>query len=461
MHSGQAGLIPWAITYLEHHFTASPAEFHWELADLVCENDSLVVAAPRGHAKTTVLALAFVLYQAACYKEPFTLIVSDTGTQAEQRTSDLFAELLENDQLVKDYPHLALPDQKTYREQRAKRTTRDFITVGGLRFTGAGAAQSLRGMKTGNQRPSLIIVDDLENDESVRTPEQRAKLKDWFTKSLMNLPGSDGARFIVIGTVLHRSSLLSWLLSDEQKAYWEQRLYRAYKDDGGPLWPDAWSAEKLEVKRGKIGSKAFSSEFMNEPVDEGSTLWKEAWLNANRRQTHPELTRLAVALDPSASGTGDTCGIVAGGVSHDGHGYTLEDNTLQASPSKWARVALETYWRLEADYIVAEKNQGGEMITQTLRAALKPGEVLPTVKLVHAARGKVTRAEPIATLDEQGKLHIVGSLPKLEDELCSWTPGMASPGRMDAYVWLWSELMLEPELVRKPTARSVQHRTAR
>ncbi len=380
-----------------------------------------------------MLALAFVLYRAACSREPFTLIVSDTGTQAEQRTSDLFAELLENEQLVKDYPHLALPDAKQYREKRTKMTTRDFITVGGLRFTGAGAGQSLRGMKTGHQRPSLICVDDLENDENVRTPEQREKLKSWFTKALMNLPGSGGATLLVIGTILHRSSLLSWLLSDEQAPYWTQRLYRAYNEDGSPLWPSAWTAEKLERKRGEIGSRAFSSEYMNEPVDEGSTLWKEAWLSANRRRNHPDLVRLAVAVDPSASGTGDTCGIVAGGVSRDGHGYTLEDNTLQASPLVWARVALETYWRLEADFIVAEKNQGGEMITATLRAALRPGEMLPPIKLVHAARGKTTRAEPIAALDEQGKLHIVGNLAKLEYELISWIPGMASPGRMDSY----------------------------
>ena len=325
----------------------------------------------------------------------------------------MFAELLENDALTAAYPHLRLPEQKDYREQRAKRTTKDFITLGGLRFTGAGAGQSLRGMKTGSQRPSLIVVDDLENDVNVLTADQRGKLKDWFTKALLNLPGPDGARIIVIGTVLHKDALLKWLLSESQAPFWTQRFYRAYQDDGTPLWPSAWTAEKLERKRGEIGSRAFSSEFMNEPVDEGSTLWKEAWLNANRRSKAANLTRLAVAVDPSTSGTGDACGIVAGGLGHDGHGYTLEDRTLQASPAVWARVTLETYWRLKADFIVAEKNQGGLMVTETLRAALKPGETLPPVKLVHAARGKVTRAEPIAALDEQGKLHIVGSLPKL------------------------------------------------
>lgn len=396
------------------------------------------MAAPRGHAKTTVLALARPLFLAATRREPFTLIVSDTATQAEQRTSDIYAELLENDALVRAYPHLALPERKDYAEKRVKKSTRDFITLGGIRFTSAGAGQSLRGIKDRHQRPTQIIVDDLENDENVRTPEQREKLWDWFTKSLLNLPGPGGATITVIGTILHEKSLLARLLSEEQAGVWAQRKYRAITD-GQPLWPAAWPLAKLEAKRVEIGSRAFSSEYLNEPVDDTATLWKEAWLNANRVTTHPALERVAVAVDPSASGDGDECGIIAGGTAA-GHGYTLEDNTVQGSPATWARVTLDTYHRLRADFIIAEKNQGGEMITQTIRSVLKPGEAMPRVVLVWASRGKATRADPIAALDEAGKLHIVGRLPKLEDELTSWIPGMASPNRLDAYVWLWSKL---------------------
>lgn len=201
--------------------------------------------------------------------------------------------------------------------------------------------------------------------------------------------------------------------------------------------------EKLNSKRLEIGSKAFASEYLNEPVDEGSTLWKEASINANRRKTAPALKRLIVALDPSASGDGDECGILVGGIDADKHGYCLEDDTLKGSPATWARVALETFWRLEADYIVAEKNQGGEMIIQTLKSVLKPGETLPRIKLVHASRGKTVRADPIAALDEQGKLHIVGKLTKLEDELVGWTPGQNSPNRLDVYVWLFTDLIVK------------------
>lgn len=437
--AGHLGLIPWALTYLDAHFTSAPADFHAELIHLADQHTHLAIAAPRGHAKTTVLALARPLFLAATRREPFTLIVSDTATQAEQRTSDIYAELLENRAIATTYPHLALPERADYADKRVKKSTREFITLGGIRFTSAGAGQSLRGIKDRHQRPTLIVIDDLENDENVRTPEQRDKLWDWFTKSLLNLPGPDGAAVHVIGTILHPKSFLARLLSPEQAGVWTQRKYRAI-NDGHPLWPSAWSLERLAAKRLEIGSRAFSSEYLNEPVDTSSTLWQEAWLNANRVTQAPPLERVAVAIDPSASGDGDACGIIAGGVAA-GHGFTLEDNTLQASPATWARVAIDTYTRLQADYIIAEKNQGGEMITQTLRSVLRPGEMMPRVKLVHASRGKQVRADPIAALDENGKLHIVESLPKLEDELTSWIPGMASPNRLDAYAWLWSELM--------------------
>lgn len=433
-------LIAWARHFLPDHFTSEPADFHQELADLAAEHDFLAVAAPRGHAKTTVLALAEPLFSAATRREPFTLIVSDTATQAEQRTSDLYAELLENEELVRAYPHLALPERKDYESRRVKKSTRDFITLGGIRFTSAGAGQSLRGIKDRHQRPSRIIVDDLENDENVRTPEQREKLWDWFTKSLLNLPGAEGARITVIGTILHERGLLARLLSEEQAGVWTQRRYRALTN-GEPLWPGHWTSEKLEAARARVGSRAFSTEFLNDPVDDSVTLWKAAWLDRNRVSVAPALKRVAVAIDPSATSGGDEAGIIAGGVDERGHGYTLEDNTTRGSPATWARVAIDTYTRLEADYIVAEKNNGGEMIEATLRSVLKPGERMPPIKLVWASRGKVTRADPIAALDEEGKLHLVGTHSELEDELTTWVPGMNSPNRMDAYVWLWTELI--------------------
>ena len=440
--------MPWALQFLPHLFTSSPAEFHYEIANLAEQRQRLVIAAPRSHAKSTLLALAYPLYRAACFREPFILIVSDTAPQAEQRTSDIFAELLDNDTLLEAYPHLALPQKKDYLKQRVKRTTREFMTMGGIRFTGAGAGQSLRGIRDREHRPTLIVVDDLENDEAVLTEYQREKLDAWFNKALLNLPGPRGSRLIMIGTILHQESLLNRLLSPERSDVWEQRVYRAIDGAGQALWPSEWPLEALDRKRAEIGSRAFSSEFMNEPVDDESVMFRSGWIDVNRRLAAPSsLSRLAVAVDPSATAAGDACGIVVGGISEDNHGYVLEDVTTAGSPRTWARVILEAFWRWEADEIVAERNNGGDMIIATLASVLEDGEKLPPIKLVWASRGKVTRADPIAAMVESGRIHMVGHHPRLEKELTTWRPGMPSPNRLDAFVWLFSWLLIDGSAV--------------
>ena len=435
---------------MPHLFSAAPAEFHYEVSELAERSRRLVVAAPRSHAKSTLLALAYPLFRAACFREPFILIVSDTAPQAEQRTSDIFAELLDNKALVEDYPHLALPEKKDYQQKIVKKTTREFVTMGGIRITGAGAGQSLRGIRDREHRPTLIVVDDLENDEAVLTEYQRLKLDAWFNKALLNLPGPHGSRIIIIGTILHQEALLVRLLQPERSDVWEQRIYRAIDERGQALWPAEWPIEALNQKRSEIGSRAFSSEYMNEPVDDETVMFRAGWIDSNRRMAAPDLVRLAVAADPSTTAAGDAAGIIVGGVSADGHGYVLEDVTTQGSPMKWAREILEAYWRWEADKVVAERNNGGEMILSTMIAALRDGEKMPPVDLVWASRGKTTRADPIAALVESGKIHMVGHHPRLEKELTTWRPGMPSPNRLDAFVWLFTWLVLgddQPDLM--------------
>jgi phage terminase large subunit-like protein len=111
--------------------------------------------------------------------------------------------------------------------------------------------------------------------------------------------------------------------------------------------------------------------------------------------------------------------------------YLLADDTIQGSPLTWAKAAVTAYYRHKANCIVAEKNNGGEMVALTIATV---DDQVP-VKLVSATRGKQTRAEPIAALYEKGHGHHVGSFPALEDELCLWIPGDPSPNRLDAHVW--------------------------
>jgi predicted phage terminase large subunit-like protein len=169
-------------------------------------------------------------------------------------------------------------------------------------------------------------------------------------------------------------------------------------------------------------------------------LWALAKIEETRVREAPPLRRIVVSVDPSTSSnkSSSEAGIVVAGLGYNGHGYVLDDLSDRLKPQEWAQIAVNGYHKHEADRIVAEVNNGGEMVELTIRTVDKS----VAYKAVHATRGKYTRAEPVAALYEQGKVHHVGGFAKLEDQMTNWTPGEDSPDRLDAMVWALSELML-------------------
>ena len=176
--------------------------------------------------------------------------------------------------------------------------------------------------------------------------------------------------------------------------------------------------------------------------DVEDALWRRAVIK--RVQAVPDLVRVVIAIDPATTNTAgsDETGIIAAGMDAHGNGYVLEDASGKYRPEDWARQALALFDIHNADRIVAEVNQGGEMVEATIRA--QRSSVPYTA--VHATRGKVVRAEPIAALYERGKVFHVGEFPALEDQMCSVTTGFDrraagySPDRVDALVWAFTEL---------------------
>lgn len=196
----------------------------------------------------------------------------------------------------------------------------------------------------------------------------------------------------------------------------------------------------------RLGRQELEGEILE---DIPGALWTREVLDGARVKNPPEdLERVIVAVDPAASSNegADEHGIVVVGFSRDkdgyGRGYVLEDATLKGSPEDWARAAVRMYRKWQADKIVAEKNNGGEMVESVIKAADRS---VP-VKLVHATRGKVVRAEPISALYEQGRVHHVGSFDKLEDQMCLFSvdnvrnSSTGSPDRVDALVWGLTEI---------------------
>lgn len=185
----------------------------------------------------------------------------------------------------------------------------------------------------------------------------------------------------------------------------------------------------------RLGRQELNAELLE---DTPGALWKRSLIDDSRVSKAPDLVRVVVSIDPSTTNNSesDEAGIVVAGLAENHEFYVLDDLSRQDTPLGWARAAIAAYRKYTADRIVAESNNGGLMVEVTIRSV---DDGVP-VTLVWASRGKHTRAEPISALYEQGKVHHVGAFGALEDELCTWVPGDASPNRLDALVWAITEL---------------------
>jgi hypothetical protein len=212
------------------------------------------------------------------------------------------------------------------------------------------------------------------------------------------------------------------------------------------------SQEALGEITGDMSNLAYRQEIMAEDIDEvPGALWTRATIEKNRVNMPPALYRIVVAVDPEATATENSAetGIVVTGKDENEFGYVLEDKTLRGSPAQWGAAVVRAFDRWGADTVVAEVNQGGDMVRFVVEAAAqelhRQGErQTPFIpfRAVRASRGKYIRAEPISTLYENGRCKHVGAFEELEDQLCSWLPGDDSPDRLDALVWGFTELML-------------------
>ena len=256
-----------------------------------------------------------------------------------------------------------------------------------------------------------------------------------WEQAMLGLRLGDSPQAIVT-TTPRPTPLIKALAGDNRNAVTTGTTY----ENRGNLAPGFFEYVITKYENTRLGRQELNAEILE---DNPGALWKRSQIEALRVTSAPALRRIVVAIDPAATSGGDENGIVVAGIAADGQGYVLDDLTLKGSPHAWATVAVNAYHAQEADRLLGEANNGGEMVEHTVRT------VDPNVSYnaVHASRGKITRAEPIAALYEQGKVHHVGMFAELEDQMCDWAPnsGQASPDRMDALVWALTELMLGPQ----------------
>lgn len=288
-----------------------------------------------------------------------------------------------------------------------------------------------------------------EDPESLRGPQFEAAWCDELAKwknaqetwDMLQFGLRLGSPRQMVTTTPRPIPLLKKLLADPKTAVTRAKT----SANADFLAPDFLETVVARYKGTRLGRQELDGEIIE---DTHGALWTRAMIEAARVTEAPPLQRIIVAVDPVAAShkRADACGIVAAGIAADKRLYVLQDKTLaSARPAQWAQVCVALYHALQADALIAEVNQGGEMVAAVIGEA---DSHVPVIS-VRASRGKYLRAAPVAQLYEQGRVHHVGPLPELEDEMCAFGPGGLpngkSPDRLDALVWALTDLALKPE----------------
>ncbi|MES0868900.1 DNA-packaging protein [Pseudovibrio sp. SCP19] len=253
----------------------------------------------------------------------------------------------------------------------------------------------------------------------------------------------------LVTTTPKSTPLLKMLLQDQRVV-----VTKASTKTNAAFLAEAFLQQMAERYGGtRLGRQELDGELIEDRED---ALFARKWFEMNRVRHVPELKRIVVAIDPPATSgkSADACGIIAAGITEAAELFVLRDRTAQGlRPAAWADQAIRLYHELEADCLLAEVNQGGEMVREVIEGV----DASVPVKSAHATRSKRRRAEPVALLYEQGRVHHCGMFPELEDELADFGAGGLSngksPDRLDALVWAITELNRRP--TGKPRLRNL------
>jgi predicted phage terminase large subunit-like protein len=337
-------------TYFPHWITpgVGPSRLHLHLFEMLPalafakRGITQALAAPRGEAKSTHCSVFFILFCIASNARRLPVIISDTWTQASLQLEAVKLELQENPRLMLDFPEIC----GAGRAWRAG----EIVTKSGVMVVAKGAGQGLRGIRNGPTRPDLIVIDDLENDEAVRKPENRDRLLDWLNKAVLGLGDASGRLVVLyIGTILHHDAVLARCMRNkmwravrfqavirwpDRMDLWDQwqeiilnegpdeadEFYAAHQTEmnGGAevSWPDMRPLVELMRIRARVGAAAFASEYQNDPTDAENAAFKniQFWVRERRMWV------FFGACDPSLgkhSGRGDPSAILVGALDRE------------------------------------------------------------------------------------------------------------------------------------------------
>ena len=457
-----------AETYFPHYLTKPPSLLHKylfsRLPDIAAGSGARdVIIAPRGSAKSTLCSLIYPLWRVLTGRSRYVVIAMDAYAQAALQIEAIKAELEINPRLINDFPEIC-GKGRVWREG-------EIVTVNNARIEGVGSGQKIRGRRHGPHRPDLVILDDVENDENVTSPNQRDKLESWILKAVLKLGPADGSIDLLhIGTVLHfdavivrNSKRIGWNTKrfralmrepdrqdlwdrfeeilrneDEQEAHLFYRKHQKDMKEGAVLnWPEMQSLLFLMQEKAESPS-AFASEQQGEPISENAPFQDLKFWVVKK----PQLLFFG-AIDPSLGKKGnnrDPSAILVGGLDRSGSYPVL--NVIEASIRKRLpdliiadAIALQREYQCSLWFV--ESVQFQEFLrTQLMERALQQGVIMPCIPVMPFA-DKTLRIERLQPHTSVGHILFHSSQTTLLDQLKQW-PNADHDDGPDALEMLWS-----------------------
>ena len=433
--------------YLPHIQKVKTPDFHREIMEMLQNELRLGIAAPRGYAKSTVVFQIYALHCLLFEQGEDILIISGSDDMAvEQLNSKIKFELEQNDKLIDDFSPILQWGEKL----SSKWTTNHLIIFktdkNGRKKVFSQIRAKGRGCQVRGFRPSKVICDDLEDDDLVKSEEQRKDLKYWFLSALFNVMRPE-AQFIVIGTILHPMALLADIVRKKEPfGKWKTKVYKALIDGDRSLWADLYPTEKLIEKRTEIGTYSFEKEYQNNPISSDICLWKPPWIKKYDYHHKPKFIRKFVALDMASSEkqSSDWSALCCVGETEDGRYYEIE--TIRGHWGTWDLVehTIDFYAKHRPIKLGIEEQAAQQILKPVLlrearaRGVNLPIEVLAlgnysdTEKKTHTPRDKYTRALSVIHFWENGQVYLKNE--DLVEEITVFPTG-AHDDMVDAVVY--------------------------
>jgi len=459
--------------YFKHYHKAPDAAFHGELAGLLNttslkRNIKLAIAAPRNSAKSTIITLEYVIYSICHKREDFIVIISNTAEQAAGFLTNVKDELESNNRLKLDFPEVC---ELMVKPKPVKWAQKTITTKNGIKVMVLSVDQNIRGWKHHEHRPTLIILDDVETNESVKSDDSRYKLQDWFEKAVLK-SGSSRTNVIFTGTIHHYGSLLAQYTNPKTAPGWISQIYRSITSESGAinewqtwkdiyhfrrefnsatgpeaalayfmerkgtmlagtavLWPQSKGYYDLMVMREQDGVVSFDSEMQNEPVNprdcffnvDDFHFWDKKYTSAEELISTLKNPVFFAACDPSLGkekSRGDYSAILTGVKDYDTDTLYLIDVDLERrQPDNLIETILDYLKLRDVSHLAIESNNFQEVLVDNLRKKCTERKISTYIDPVQHTKDKTSRVQALQLFLKSGKIQLSRSHTALIDQL--------------------------------------------